>query len=147
MTNKYHPAAVVELSEDDGGGFLAYAPDLYGCMGDGESPEEALRDLQRAVQEWCDETARLGREIPEPGSASRTMQEERTTLLKVIEDQERLLERQGTQFAELKAEVEALKGEIERVVRPLLERQRGGEWGRTIPAGPPGNARVAVRAH
>lgn len=30
-----YPILLVSLAEDDGGGFLAVAPDLQGCMSDG----------------------------------------------------------------------------------------------------------------
>ena len=48
---------IVRLSPEDGGGYMGYAPDLMGCMSDGSSPEEALRNTQEAVQEWIAEQA------------------------------------------------------------------------------------------
>ena len=50
------------LSEDDGGGWLAEAIELPGCMSDGETPEDAIRNLEGAKEVWI-ETAlekRLG---------------------------------------------------------------------------------------
>ncbi len=49
---------VIEASE---GGFIARAPDLPGCMGDGDTPEAAEADCRAAALEWLDEHARLGR--------------------------------------------------------------------------------------
>jgi antitoxin HicB len=40
------------LAEDEGGGWLATFPDLPGCMSDGETPEEALRNAAEAEQAW-----------------------------------------------------------------------------------------------
>ncbi len=37
------------LEPDDGSGFLAAVPDLPGCMSEGETPEEALANIQDAV--------------------------------------------------------------------------------------------------
>ncbi len=54
------------LSEEDGGGFLAWVPDLPGCASDGETPDEAIENARRAIVEWVDEAIRLGREIPQP---------------------------------------------------------------------------------
>jgi antitoxin HicB len=54
------------LLPEDGGGFLATAPDLPGCATDGETPEDALRAVQGAIDEWIEEARRLGREIPKP---------------------------------------------------------------------------------
>ena len=52
----------------DGGGWLASVPALPGCIGDGESPEEALADAERAIGEWMDAAKALGRELPGPSS-------------------------------------------------------------------------------
>jgi antitoxin HicB len=62
-------AIMVEpLSEADGGGWLASVPALPGCMGDGETPEEALVDAERAISEWLDAAKALGREMPGPSA-------------------------------------------------------------------------------
>lgn len=60
---------VVPLSEDDGGGFLGYVPDLPGCTSDGETRPEAIANAERAILDWADENERLGREMPEVGSS------------------------------------------------------------------------------
>lgn len=60
MTGRYQ-VVVRPLSKKDGGGFLASAPDLPGCIADGETPEAAVADLHRAVREWLDELRRLRR--------------------------------------------------------------------------------------
>jgi antitoxin HicB len=58
-------AIVIEpLSPSDGGGWLATVPALPGCMGDGETPEEALADAEAAVSEWIDAARRTGRAAP-----------------------------------------------------------------------------------
>jgi antitoxin HicB len=44
-----YPLLVRPLSDDDGGGYLATVPDLPWVMGDGESPEEAVRDVRKAM--------------------------------------------------------------------------------------------------
>ena len=54
------------LSEDDGGGFAAIAPELPGCRSDGETPEEALRNGYDAVACWIEAAREMGRPIPEP---------------------------------------------------------------------------------
>ncbi len=66
MTDKSYPIVIQPLSDEDGGGFVAFAPDLYGCMSDGETPEEALAHIKDAIFQWCDEAKRLGRPLPEP---------------------------------------------------------------------------------
>ena len=52
-------------SEDDGG-YIADIPDLRYCSAFGETPEEALREVQNAKAAWL-ETARVsGKPIPKP---------------------------------------------------------------------------------
>ena len=65
-------AVVIEpLSEEDGGGFFATVPDLPGCASDGDSREEAARNVEDAIACWLEETKALGRAIPEPRAALR----------------------------------------------------------------------------
>jgi antitoxin HicB len=62
-------AIMVEpLAQADGGGWMASVPALLGCIGDGETPEEALADAERAIAEWIDAAKALGRELPGPSS-------------------------------------------------------------------------------
>lgn len=51
-------------SEDDC--FIAEAPELAGCMADGESMTEALANIHIVMQEWIETAKMLGRDIPEP---------------------------------------------------------------------------------
>jgi predicted RNase H-like HicB family nuclease len=46
--------------------FLAEVPELAGCMADGETPQEALTNVQLVIQEWIETARELGREIPIP---------------------------------------------------------------------------------
>ena len=65
-------AVVIEsLSEEDGGGFLATVPDLPGCASDGDSREEAARNVEDPIACWLEEAKALGRAIPEPRPALR----------------------------------------------------------------------------
>lgn len=56
------------LSEALGGGYVAIAPELPGCMSDGETPEEALANGYDAVESWLAAAEEMGREIPYPAS-------------------------------------------------------------------------------
>jgi len=58
------------LSPEDGGGFLATVPDLPGCMSDGETREEAARNVEDAIVCWIDAARELGREVPAPSLRS-----------------------------------------------------------------------------
>jgi antitoxin HicB len=57
------------LAAEDGGGFLAEAPDLPGCMSDGETPQEAVTNLLDAIASWM-EAEEQGRPVPKPSRAA-----------------------------------------------------------------------------
>lgn len=57
------------LPAAEGGGFLAAVPDLPGCMSDGETPEEALRNGYDAVLSWIASAEAHGEPIPSPRQA------------------------------------------------------------------------------
>jgi antitoxin HicB len=57
---------VEPLNERLGGGFVAYAPQLKGCVSDGASPAEALRNIYDAVGCWIEGAIERGEPIPGP---------------------------------------------------------------------------------
>ena len=61
-----YPVIVEPLPAAEGGGFAAIVPDLPGCMSDGDTPEEALTNVQDAILSWIEAAQDLGPEIPEP---------------------------------------------------------------------------------
>ena len=52
-------------SEEDQG-YIADIPDLPLCSAFGETPEEALKELQIAKELWIEEAKAQGRSVPEP---------------------------------------------------------------------------------
>ena len=46
--------------------FIAEAPELPGCMAHGDDQEEALKNIQAAMQFWIDTAEELGRPVPQP---------------------------------------------------------------------------------
>jgi predicted RNase H-like HicB family nuclease len=99
---------VQKLSEDDGGGYLAFALDLKGCIADGETPEAAIADLREAIKEWLDEAKRLERDIPEPGSALVRAAKERAEMVNVIKKQSELI----ASLSSMHETLEDLRGQI-----------------------------------
>jgi predicted RNase H-like HicB family nuclease len=65
MTLEY-AVRIERLAESDGGGYLATVPDLPGCMSDGETPEEALKNVQDAIASWIEAAKDWKQEIPKP---------------------------------------------------------------------------------
>ena len=53
--------------------FVAEAPELPGCMADGDDQETALRNIKDAMQFWIDRARELGRTGPEPKTSSKEM--------------------------------------------------------------------------
>lgn len=68
MAPPAYPIVIEPLSAEDGGGFLARAPDLPGCMSDGDTPAEAAANIQDAIAVWIEAAADLGHEIPRPSA-------------------------------------------------------------------------------
>lgn len=58
------------LPLSEGGGYVATVPDLPGCMSDGDTRQEAVENVQGAIESWKEAAEEEGRPIPEPGGAS-----------------------------------------------------------------------------
>jgi predicted RNase H-like HicB family nuclease len=61
-----YPVRIECLAEGDGGGYLATVPDLPGCISDGETPEEALKNVQEAIASWIEAAKEWKMDIPRP---------------------------------------------------------------------------------
>ncbi|AII58084.1 pilus biosynthesis protein HicB [Dehalococcoides mccartyi CG1] len=59
---------VIEPDEDNDGGtyYVARALELSGCIGDGDTPEEALESLAIHKRMWLEDQLERGYKIPEP---------------------------------------------------------------------------------
>jgi predicted RNase H-like HicB family nuclease len=66
MPKLEYPVVIEPLPPDEGGGFLATAPDLPGCTSDGETPEQALVNVQDAIAGWIETAREIGRPVPPP---------------------------------------------------------------------------------
>lgn len=63
MEPKYE--IIIYWSAEDGA-YLAEVPELPGCMADGSSYQEALKNAEVIIREWIETAQALGRPIPEP---------------------------------------------------------------------------------
>jgi antitoxin HicB len=68
MTELAYPFTVRPLMPEEGGGWLVEFPDLPGCMADGETPEEAMREAGDALHSWLETARTHGDPIPPPSS-------------------------------------------------------------------------------
>lgn len=64
MNKPFYPAIVFYSDEDQG--YIAKAVDLKGCSAFGETPEQALKELEMAVELWLSVAENDHTEIPAP---------------------------------------------------------------------------------
>lgn len=102
-----YPLIVVPASDEDGGGFMVYAPDLVGCMSDGDTAVEAVANGQQAVKEWLETAHKRGLAIPRPGSGAARARDERDNLLNHLKA--------------LSGRVDGMEARFEELRRTLLE--------------------------
>ena len=60
-----HYEIIIYWSDQDQA-FLAEAPELPGCMAHGNSYDQALQNIQEAMQLWLDVAREQGKTIPVP---------------------------------------------------------------------------------
>lgn len=121
MGNREYLMVVHPIADDEGGGFIAMAPDLRGCIADGDTPEAAIAELCLAIGEWIDEAQRLGREIPAPGQHIGRAAKRHKQHLKLIESQDRLLKDQDKLLREARNEIERIKKDMDELDSPKDE--------------------------
>lgn len=67
MSLKY-PFTVRPLTPEEGGGYLAEALDLNGCIADRSTPEDAIHHLEEAIEAWIKTAESLKMPGPTPSS-------------------------------------------------------------------------------
>lgn len=63
MTNRYE--LIIYWSKDDNS-FVVEVPELPGCVADGQTYAEAVKNAEEIIDEWIESARKLGRPIPEP---------------------------------------------------------------------------------
>ena len=61
----YKYERIIYWSDEDDA-FIVEVPELPGCMADGSSVEEAIRNSETIIKEWIDVAQERGQEIPVP---------------------------------------------------------------------------------
>jgi len=61
--NDYH---INIFYSDEDGGYIADIPDLESCSAFGETPEQALAEVERAKEAWLETARQNGKPIPPP---------------------------------------------------------------------------------
>jgi predicted RNase H-like HicB family nuclease len=62
---KYKYEVIIYWSEEDNS-YVAEVPELPGCMADGASYEEALKNVYVIIDEWIETALEEGKAIPQP---------------------------------------------------------------------------------
>lgn len=63
MDKKYE---IILFWSPEDNAFVAEVPELPGCMADGETYQEALRNAERIIEEWIETAIKIGRPVPQP---------------------------------------------------------------------------------
>lgn len=61
----YKYERIIYWSDDDNA-FIVEVPELPGCMADGATVEEAIKNSETIIGEWIEVTMERGLEVPEP---------------------------------------------------------------------------------
>ena len=61
-----HKYEIIIYWSDEDKNFIAGVPELPGCMADGETHADAIKNVQLIIEEWIETAKKLGRKIPEP---------------------------------------------------------------------------------
>ena len=64
-TVKDYRVEVSKLTMEDGGGYMAYMPELN-CFGDGETPEDAIADVYAVAEDLIAIAIEDGKDVPAP---------------------------------------------------------------------------------
>ena len=56
---------IIYWSQEDQA-YIAEVPELAGCMADGTTYQEAVKNAEQVIAEWIETAVELGRYVPEP---------------------------------------------------------------------------------
>jgi predicted RNase H-like HicB family nuclease len=65
VDNMHKYERIIFWSEDDSK-WIVDVPELAGCMADGNTPTEALENVEKVIEDWIETAEMLGRDIPIP---------------------------------------------------------------------------------
>jgi predicted RNase H-like HicB family nuclease len=107
--NPEYSVQIIWSKEDEA--YLAAPFELPGCVADGQTPEEALRNLRQVIEEWISVANEEGRQIPPPMT---------------VADHERL----AAQFQkDLQRHIrQQVQNAVEEVLKQITEQQQHTFW-------------------
>ncbi len=66
MLNRLKKPYIRILIPGSGSGYFATILEFQGCYAEGETAEEAMRNLEEVAESWIEATLEQGQDIPEP---------------------------------------------------------------------------------
>lgn len=66
MVTEFPRYAIAIFPDEEDGDYIAIVPDLRGCSAFGDTPEDALREIQIAKELWLESARDHFDKIPEP---------------------------------------------------------------------------------
>ncbi len=57
---------IIIYQSDEDEAYIAEVPEMLGCMADGKTHDEVIRNVNQVIEEWLKTAKELGREIPKP---------------------------------------------------------------------------------
>lgn len=66
MSKNFYKYEVIVYWSDIDKAFIAEVPELSGCQADGQTPMDALSNVEQVIHEWIETANELGRPIPAP---------------------------------------------------------------------------------
>jgi antitoxin HicB len=112
MIESTYPILLLKLPDNEGGGYVAYAPDLEGCKSNGESPDAAVASLLAAIRALRAHMTEEGKPAPEPFSSSDKAQRMREEMLSIIREQEKMLKEE---VVNLRKELSEVRSEMDKI--------------------------------
>lgn len=64
------PYSRILIPDDETDTYTAKIAEFPGCVAQGDSPEEAYRNLEAAAESWIEELLGMGQQVPEPAASS-----------------------------------------------------------------------------
>ena len=61
-----HRYAIEIFYSEEDKGYIAVVPELPGCSAFGETEEDALEEIKKAMELWLETAKKEGRKIPQP---------------------------------------------------------------------------------
>ena len=66
MANQDYSIKITKLSPEMGGCYIAEVEELPGCIADGETKQEAVCNIDEAIDLWIEVQKEMGRSVPAP---------------------------------------------------------------------------------